>query len=80
MDAALIIGLFTYTGTVVLVCRSRWAHRCAECAYRRRDTHTTGRHRAHRPAPPTAPIPALPAPPAGTVTTPMHPARPYLYR
>ena len=51
MDAALMIAVLTYTAAVVLICRSRWAHRCAECAWRHRRTLKSLAHRANRPAP-----------------------------
>ncbi|HEX5497341.1 MAG TPA: hypothetical protein VFX70_22490 [Mycobacteriales bacterium] len=71
MDAALIALLPAYTATVVLTCRHYWAHRCAECAYRNRVTHTPGRHRPDRVALPARPAPAiLPALPAGTDPAP----------
>lgn len=78
MDAALIAALPAYTAVVVLACRHYWAHRCAECAYRHRDTHPTGRHRARRTTPPTAPAPALPAGTDPDATAPTIPAQPYV--
>ena len=79
MDAALMIAVLTYTAAVVLICRSRWAHRCAECAWRHRRTHTTGRHRANRmslPAPPTDADTLRPAAGDPDATSPMLPSPP----
>lgn len=67
MHAALIAALLpAYTTAVTLAARHYWAHRCAECAYRHRGPHSTGRHRADRLAlppgtDPDATAPALPA-------------------
>lgn len=67
MDAVLIVAFWLVsTITVVLACRHRWTHRCAECAWRHRETHPTGRHRADRlalPADPDATSPMLSAAP-----------------
>lgn len=80
MDAALAIAVATYTAAVILLCRHRWAHRCAECTWRHRTTHAPGRHRAGRLALPAAKISAgPPVPPASVdpdITSPMFPARP----
>ena len=65
MTAAVVAALACYTLALVWACRRRWAHRCAECAYR----HRPARHRAGQARPavvdefPTQPIRRVELPP-----------------
>lgn len=48
MHAALLAALPAYTALLVLASRHHWAHRCAECGWKHRQPHLTGRHRGDR--------------------------------
>lgn len=74
--AVIAAGWLGSVFAVVVACRRRWAHRCAECGWRHREAHTTGRHRARRLALPAGSSGTDALPPAldPDATSPMLPA------